>query len=174
MDAPDSLKLIVTRGPSSYALLDTGHGRKLERFGGVIVDRPEPQAMWQPALEAGAWQRADAVFKGLDREEEADGGRWRSERPLPESWPARVLGVTALCRLTNFRHLGLFPEQLPLWQWMLGELAKVEARCGLPAPSPDSGVVAANVAMLMDDEALEDRRVLDYHIRWYENLLTQL
>jgi 23S rRNA (cytosine1962-C5)-methyltransferase len=122
------LRVLASEGFADYALIDSGNGRKLERFGRFTVDRPEPQAMWQPALAAGAWQRADAVFKGLDKEEDGEGGRWRSEQPLPDSWPARVLGVTALCRLTNFRHLGLFPEQLPLWQWMLGELAKVEAR----------------------------------------------
>jgi len=120
------LRVLASEGFADYALIDSGNGRKLERFGRFTVDRPEPQAMWQPALPA-AWQRADAVFKGLDKEEDGDGGRWRSQAPLPESWPARVLGVTALCRLTNFRHLGLFPEQLPLWQWMLGEVAKVEA-----------------------------------------------
>jgi 23S rRNA (cytosine1962-C5)-methyltransferase len=122
------LRVLASEGFADYALIDSGNGRKLERFGRFTVDRPEPQAMWQPVLAAAAWQRADAVFKGLDKEEDGDGGRWRSQAPLPESWPARVLGVTALCRLTNFRHLGLFPEQLPLWQWTLGELAKVETR----------------------------------------------
>jgi 23S rRNA (cytosine1962-C5)-methyltransferase len=121
------LRVLASEGFADYALIDSGNGRKLERFGRFTVDRPEPQAMWQPALPAATWQRADAVFKGLDKEEDGDGGRWRSQGSLPESWPARVLGVTALCRLTNFRHLGLFPEQLPLWQWMLGEVAKVEA-----------------------------------------------
>jgi 23S rRNA (cytosine1962-C5)-methyltransferase len=129
MAAPSArLRVLASEGFADYALIDSGNGRKLERFGRFTVDRPEPQAMWQPALAPGAWQRADAVFKGLDKEEDGEGGRWRSEQPLPDSWPAHVLGVTALCRLTNFRHLGLFPEQLPLWQWMLGELAKVEAR----------------------------------------------
>jgi 23S rRNA (cytosine1962-C5)-methyltransferase len=84
--------------------------------------------MWRPALESGAWSKADAVFKGGDGDEDGDSGRWRKEHPLPETWPVQVLGVTALCRLTNFRHLGLFPEQLPHWEWMLGELAKVRER----------------------------------------------
>src|SRR5262245_18460050 len=123
-----SLRVLATTGFADYALIDSGNGRKLERFGRFTVDRPEPQAMWRPAWDPGAWQRADTVFKGLDKEEDADGGRWRSQQPLPESWPAHVLGVTALCRLTNFRHLGLFPAQLPLWQWTLGELLRVEAR----------------------------------------------
>jgi len=122
------LRVLTTAGFADYVLLDSGNGRKLERFGRVTVDRPEPQAMWQPALPPARWRQADAVFKGSNREEEAEAGRWRSERQLPASWPTQVLGVTALCRLTNFRHLGIFPEQLPLWQWMLQELTRVQER----------------------------------------------
>src|SRR5262245_31172244 len=119
------LRVLASEGFADYALIDSGNGRKLERFGRFTVDRPEPQAMWQPALDARRWRQADAVFKGGSGEEDGEGGRWRSERGLPESWPAHVLGVTALCRLSNFRHLGIFPEQLPLWQFMLHELSKL-------------------------------------------------
>jgi 23S rRNA (cytosine1962-C5)-methyltransferase len=115
--APACLRVTATAGLEDYALLDSGNGRKLERFGRFTVDRPEPQAMWQPALEPGLWLRADAVFKGVG-DEDGEGGRWRKNAPMPETWPLRVLGVTLLCRLTGFRHLGAFPEQLPHWQWM--------------------------------------------------------
>jgi 23S rRNA (cytosine1962-C5)-methyltransferase len=116
--APACLRVTATAGLQDYALLDSGNGRKLERFGRFTVDRPEPQAMWQPALEPGMWLRADAVFKGGGDDEEGEGGRWRKNAPMPETWPLRVLGATLLCRLTSFRHLGAFPEQLPHWQWM--------------------------------------------------------
>jgi 23S rRNA (cytosine1962-C5)-methyltransferase len=116
------LDVVATDGFSDYALMDSGNGRKLERFGRFIVDRPEPQAMWQPALDPGVWLRADAVFKGSDGDDDAEGGRWRKINPLPETWPVQVLGVTLLCRLTSFRHLGIFPEQVPHWQWMLNWL----------------------------------------------------
>jgi 23S rRNA (cytosine1962-C5)-methyltransferase len=114
-----ALRVVVTPSFADYALLDSGNGRKLERFGRFTVDRPEPQAMWQPVLEPGVWLRADAVFKGADGEHDSEAGRWRKITPMPESWPVQVLDVTALCRLTSFRHLGIFPEQLPHWQWML-------------------------------------------------------
>lgn len=127
-DLDAKLRVLATAGFADYALLDSGNGRKLERFGRFTVDRPEAQAMWLPAGEPGPWRSANAVFKGFAKEEDGEGGRWKSEQPLPESWPIEVLGVTVLCRLTNFRHLGLFPEQLPLWQWMLGELGKVAER----------------------------------------------
>ncbi len=129
-DATDTtLRVIATAGFPGYALLDSGDGRKLERFGGVVVERPEPQALWRPLLEPGTWLRADASFKSSSEEEDGEGGRWRRNKPVPESWAVEVLGVTMLCRLTSFRHLGLFPEQLPHWRWMLDWLR------GAPKPS---------------------------------------
>jgi 23S rRNA (cytosine1962-C5)-methyltransferase len=120
---PDTtLRVLATAGFPDYALLDSGDGRKLERFGSVVVDRPEPQALWRPILEPGTWLRADAVFKSSGEEEDGEGGRWRKNKPLPETWTVEVLGVTMLCRLTSFRHLGLFPEQLPHWRWMQDRL----------------------------------------------------
>jgi 23S rRNA (cytosine1962-C5)-methyltransferase len=118
---PNPLKLIETTGFEDYALLDSGAGRKLERFGKIVVDRPEPQALWSPHLARATWDEAHAVFSGEDDE---DKGRWRIEKPVPESWPVKVRGVTMLCRLSGFRHLGLFPEQLPHWEWMLARLAE--------------------------------------------------
>jgi 23S rRNA (cytosine1962-C5)-methyltransferase len=117
------LAVLGTAGFEDYALLDSGAGRKLERFGRYVFDRPEPQALWQPRLEVARWLRADAVFKS--DEEEGESGRWRWSKPLPEAWPIAVMGVTALCRLTSFHHLGIFPEQLPHWQWMAERIAAV-------------------------------------------------
>jgi 23S rRNA (cytosine1962-C5)-methyltransferase len=123
-----SVRVIATAGFADYALLDSGDGRKLERFGRFTIDRPESQALWRPALEPGAWLRADAAFKASNADEDGEGGRWRTNAPVPETWPIRVLDVTMLCRLTNFRHLGLFPEQLPHWEWMIGWLQAAGVR----------------------------------------------
>src|SRR4029450_7042357 len=68
------LRVLASEGFADYALIDSGKGRKLERFGRFTVDRPEPQAMWQPALAPGAWQRAEAAFKGLGEGGEGGGG----------------------------------------------------------------------------------------------------
>jgi 23S rRNA (cytosine1962-C5)-methyltransferase len=126
--ADSRLRVIATAGFPGYSLLDSGDGRKLERFGRFTVERPELQALWRPALDPGAWLRADAAFKASGAEEDGEGGRWRRNTAVPETWPMRVLGVTMLCRLTNFRHLGIFPEQLPHWEWMLKWLAGVRER----------------------------------------------
>jgi 23S rRNA (cytosine1962-C5)-methyltransferase len=122
-------------GFADYALLDSGAGRKLERFGAVVVDRPEAQALWQPGLGKPEWAKAHAVFSASAEDEEK--GRWRIDKPVPESWPVKVpaafplpaggeRGITMLCRLQGLWHLGLFPEQLPHWDWMLGKLGAVK------------------------------------------------
>lgn len=122
MSSPATLNLVETAGFPDYALIDSGAGRKLERFGTIVVDRPEPQALWHPRKGKKVWDAANAVFSGSDDE---DKGRWRKDKPVPESWPIDVLGIKMLCRLSGFRHLGLFPEQLPHWQWMLQRLSEV-------------------------------------------------
>ena len=118
---PTQLDLIVTPGPRGYALLDTGGGRKLERFGTVVVDRPEPQAMWRPALSRSEWAKANAVFSASGEDEEK--GRWRIDKPVPDTWSMTIEGATMKLRLAGLWHLGLFPEQLPHWQWMVAKLA---------------------------------------------------
>ncbi|MBN8912398.1 MAG: RsmD family RNA methyltransferase [Rhizobiales bacterium] len=117
------LDIIRTRGPSDYALLDSGQGRKLERFGDIIVDRPEPQALWSRKLASDTWSRAHAVFSASADDE--DKGKWRFDKPVPDRWPVKVGEVTVTCRLQGLWHVGLFPEQAPHWDWMLGEIAKV-------------------------------------------------
>jgi len=119
--AAPPVSLAVARAFDDYALLDSGHGRKLERFGAVLVDRPEPQALWAPRRPAGEWARAAGVFAG---DAEGEEGRWRLAGSPPASWPMRIKGVTATCRFGNFRHVGVFPEQLPLWEWMLEKLPR--------------------------------------------------
>ena len=77
--------MLATAGWDDYALLDSGNGRKLERYGGYRVVRPEEQAMWSPRRPAAEWEEADAQFVGIG-EDDAD-GRWRFRKPLGETWP---------------------------------------------------------------------------------------
>ena len=122
------LNLIVTPGFAGYALLDSGAGRKLERFGAITVDRPEPQALWQPQLGPQAWGKAHAVFSASGEDDEK--GKWRVDRPVPDSWPVKIdlaQPVTMECRLAGLWHLGLFPEQLPHWQFMLERIAAIKS-----------------------------------------------
>ena len=81
---------MVLENPASddYALLDSGSGQKLERYGKITIVRPEGQAIWLPKLDKGHWQNADAIFTG-DREEEGT-GRWKfPKKDLGETWPLK-------------------------------------------------------------------------------------
>ena len=108
--------LLETGGFEDYALVDSGEGLKLERYGPFHIVRPEPQAMWRRRRPETDWENADAVFTG-GKDEESD-GRWRFRKPLPESWPMRFGNVRFSGRFTNFRHVGVFPEQAAHWTWM--------------------------------------------------------
>ncbi len=98
-----------------YALLDSGGGRKLERYGRFTVVRPEPQCFWPQRLGEEAWAAANAVFDPADEE---DDGRWRRSGPVPDSWPLGWGEVRFKARLTSFRHLAFFPEQAANWTWL--------------------------------------------------------
>ncbi|MEJ1156875.1 class I SAM-dependent methyltransferase [Prosthecomicrobium sp. N25] len=118
--APIVPLMLETPGWADYALLDSGHGRKLERYGRVRLVRPEEQALWTPRLPAEVWDGADAHFTGDVEEEGA--GRWRFPKPIPETWPMRYGPVAFGCRFTAFRHTGVFPEQAAHWDWMADEI----------------------------------------------------
>jgi len=108
--------LLETSGFDDYALLDSGDGEKLERYGAYNIVRPEPQAMWRRRLSVARWDEAHAVFTG-GKDEESD-GRWRFLEPLPETWNMQFDNVNFAGRFTNFRHLGVFPEQAAHWLWL--------------------------------------------------------
>jgi len=116
----DLPSVMRTRGWADYGLIDSGNGRKLERYGRFSVVRPEPQCLWAPALPASVWEAADAAFDPTDEE---DAGRWklkgRSAALEPgEAWPLAWEDVAFNGRFTNFRHLAFFPEQAANWEWL--------------------------------------------------------
>jgi 23S rRNA (cytosine1962-C5)-methyltransferase len=104
-----------TRGWADYGLIDSGGGRKLERYGRFRVVRPEPQCLWAPALPEADWAAADAVF---DPEGEEDAGRWKLMGQPPEAWPLAWGDARFNGRFTSFRHLAFFPEQAANWEWL--------------------------------------------------------
>ena len=95
-----------------YELLDSGDGRKLERFGKYVLARPCSQAMWRPSKGAAEWGRADASF---DRE---DGNNWHGRANLPKEWQIETAGIKFKLGGTDFGHLGIFPEQRAQWKWI--------------------------------------------------------
>lgn len=97
-----------------YALLDSGGGRKLERYGPYRVVRPEPQCFW-PARDSSHWSDPDAVFDPTD---EDDDGRWRFAGASLQPFALRWRSVRFWGRFTAFRHLAFFPEQAANWEWL--------------------------------------------------------
>lgn len=107
-------RLMVGEGWDDFALLDSGQGRKLERYGPHRFIRPEPQAMWSPRLPN--WQADGEFVPGSD---EDGGGRWRFDRPVPQGgWDLSRGDVRFTASCTPFRHLGFFPDMAPVWDWM--------------------------------------------------------
>ena len=98
-----------------YGLIDSGGGRKLERAGPYRLVRPEPQCLWRPRLDEAQWNAAEAAFEASDEDE---AGRWRLSGEVAETWPMTWRSVRFLGRLTAFRHLGFFPEQVANWDWL--------------------------------------------------------
>jgi 23S rRNA (cytosine1962-C5)-methyltransferase len=111
------LSLAVAPEWADYELLDSGGGRKLERYGPYTFVRPEPQAVWLPVLPEKRWEGAHAVFQPT-REE--SGGHWHFNRNVESSWVMGYGGLTFQAQTTAGRHLGVFPEQAAQWDWMAG------------------------------------------------------
>ncbi|WP_174292156.1 class I SAM-dependent methyltransferase [Sphingomonas bacterium] len=118
-----SLQTLIGEPWADYGLVDSGNGRKLERYGRFRFIRPEVQALWQPASPD--W-RADGEF--VPASDEEGGGQWRFTTPVPrEGWPLRWDEVRFTAQTTPFRHLGFFPDMAPVWSWMRERLQGVEA-----------------------------------------------
>lgn len=107
-----------------YELLDLGNQRKLERFGNIIVNRPEIQAKVNPNLSKKKWESAHYYFY----EEEGKKGHWKSRFPAEKSWEIDYSkDLTKLkfkVELTNFKHLGLFPEQAANWHYIIKHIKR--------------------------------------------------
>lgn len=100
--------------PDQYELLDFGDGRKLERFGSWIIDRPAPVAASASVTTPDAWRSAHARFDRLTEQQ----GRWNGRDRLPTCWTVRHGAVHFLLRPTPFGQVGLFPEQAENWEWI--------------------------------------------------------
>jgi len=110
---------------TDYALLDSGDGLKLERFGNYVFVRPESQAMWKRSLDV-EWKQAHAVFQPTGEE---SGGHWDFKKKVDEKWEMRYILDPSLVEkgelkfwvmTTPGRHLGVFPEVAAHWDWFSG------------------------------------------------------
>ena len=102
----------IADGWNDYELLDCGSGEKLERWGGQILVRPDPQAIWETPRENRGWRSA----QGRYHRSSSGGGHWEKEK-LPESWQVKYKDLTFQVKPMNFKHTGLFPEQAVNWDF---------------------------------------------------------
>src|SRR3989344_1025093 len=103
---------LIATSCGDYELLDSGDNMKLERYGEIVLGRPETQALWKrqkPEL----WETAHATFAFKDKK-----GSWQIHKEVPELWTVVRAGLPLIARLTGFKHTGIFPEQTPNWEWL--------------------------------------------------------
>ncbi len=105
----------IAYGWENYALLDATSGRRLERWGEVVLVRPDPQIIWHSPEADPRWERPNAVY----HRSRAGGGSWEVRGGLPEAWTVNYppLDLRFRVRAMGFKHTGLFPEQAANWEW---------------------------------------------------------
>jgi 23S rRNA (cytosine1962-C5)-methyltransferase len=111
--------ILSTSGWNEYELLDTGEGKRLERFGAYTLIRPDPQIIWK-SKNPESWKRADAVFTRTQK----DKGVWETRTTIPDKWLVKYKNLSFYCKLTSFKHTGMFPEQSMQWDWMHEKIQK--------------------------------------------------
>lgn len=121
--------IFTPQGFDDYALIDSGHHEKLERFGQFVLRRPEPQAVWSPALDEAEWRRqTDAAFE----QEGSSSGTWRRyNKQMPDQWFIHYrygkMRLRFRLGLTRFKHVGIFPEQSVNWTWIYERCQQLDA-----------------------------------------------
>ncbi len=108
-----SIEILVTNKSDSYELIDTGDGMKLERYGSVVLSRPDNQAIWSKTLKQEEWDKADAFFSHGEKS-----GRWNKKGEISDEWQINFEGLNFNLKLLPSKHLGLFPEQSQNWAWL--------------------------------------------------------
>lgn len=101
-----------------YQLLDAGNGEKVESWNGIILRRPDPQAIWPIDKSLDVWKKPDGHYHRSNK----GGGEWSFKKKLPEYWTVTYKELTFKVSPTNFKHTGLFPEQAVNWDYMMDKI----------------------------------------------------
>ena len=126
-----------------YELLDSGCGEKLERFGQYVLSRPEPKALWDKSLTQREWERlCHTRFKpgaGFGKAGKEDSGTWERLKKSDDQWYIRYEGtpdgpkMSLRLGLTAFKHVGVFPEQAPNWEYIYRKVRQ-QREIGIATP----------------------------------------
>jgi 23S rRNA (cytosine1962-C5)-methyltransferase len=128
-------KILTTKPTAGYALIDSGVGEKLERFGVFTLSRPDPQALWAKSAPAEVWQKAQGVFsrevvkddktkEGKAKGEKIEKSAWKMKTGVPEKWQISLGGLQFWIKPSVFKHVGIFPEQVGNWEWLREVITK--------------------------------------------------
>ena len=129
---------------ADYQLLDSGNYQKLERFGQIVMARPEPKALWDKSMSDADWARlCHTRFvpgAGFAKAGKEDSGTWERLKKMEDQWYIRYNGSPKFrlrLGLTSFKHVGVFPEQAPNWEYIYEHTSALEAKAkaaNRPAP----------------------------------------
>ena len=101
-----------------YELLDMADGLKLERWKDIILERPDPQIIWNNKSYPEKWKQSHAKYN----RSQSGGGSWEFRKKLPKSWQVKYKNLTFNIKPMGFKHTGLFPEQAVNWDWMIDKI----------------------------------------------------
>jgi len=105
-----------------YALLDCSDDERLERWGEVLLIRPDPQVIWKGGRQSPLWEKAHARYERSS----SGGGRWETLRPMPEEWQISYSELRFAIKPMGFKHTGLFPEQAVNWDLLAAHTKKAD------------------------------------------------
>ncbi len=109
-----------------YELIDTGDGEKLERWGDILLIRPDPQIIWPGERKDSRWGKAHARY----HRSRTGGGSWEFLKPVPESWEIGWRGLSFRLKPMGFKHTGIFPEQAANWEFVMKKIRNEGERSG--------------------------------------------
>lgn len=176
----DPFLILKTTTTRDYELLDSGDGEKLERYGSILLSRPDPQALWPKQLAPTVWSQAKARFT---RNEKAG---WKLDKDLPKEWLVGFGNLNFWVKPTAFKHVGVFPEQLANWEWSMDLIQRAKQKnrdreisvlnlfgytggatvAALTAGASVTHVDASTVAINWAKRNAEASGVIDKPVRW--------
>lgn len=109
--------LNISNNWQDYECITSGDGQKLERWGKIILNRPDPQIIW-PKTNNKIWNNIDAIYHRNNK----GGGYWEYKKQIPEKWTINYKNLTFKVSPTNFKHTGIFPEQATNWDYIMEKI----------------------------------------------------